>query len=355
VHVQRQAVRGTTVDHHRLVKCLVWDLDNALWNGILLENGEVSLREGAWDVVQTLDSRGILQSIASRNDEAHALANLRELGLDEYFLYPQINWNSKVESIRTIARSLDIGLDAIAFIDDDALEREEVRFSLPAVMSVDPLELTKLLGMPEFNPPFITEDSRRRRSMYLSDIERNKAQAAFVGPDQEFLATLEMRLSISRAQEDDLRRAEELTLRTNQLNTTGITYSYEELDRFRQSPRHDLLVADLKDKYGNHGKIGLALVERQEGVRTIKLLLMSCRVISRGVGTIILNYILARAKSDNVRLRAEFVPTGRNRIMHITFRFAGFREVGKEGNCLILEHDLRNVPLPPRYVSLSYT
>ena len=99
------------------------------------------------------------------------------------------------------------------------------------------------------NPRFITEDSKVRRLMYLSDIERNKQETEFVGPTEEFLASLGMELTISEAQEDDLQRAEELTVRTHQLNTTGYTYSYDELNFFRCSKEHLLLVASLIDRY----------------------------------------------------------------------------------------------------------
>ena len=101
------------------IKCIVWDLDNTLWNGTLLEGDDVRLRDRVRETLLELDSRGILHSIASRNHAGTALARLREFGLEEYFLYPQINWGSKAASIGVIAESLNIGLDAICFIDDD--------------------------------------------------------------------------------------------------------------------------------------------------------------------------------------------------------------------------------------------
>src|SRR5881296_3740569 len=89
------------------IKCVVWDLDNTLWEGVLLEDEQVVLRPQVPEIIKTLDSRGILQSIASRNDHAKAIDQLRAFGLDEYFLYPQINWNSKASSIQAIARSIN--------------------------------------------------------------------------------------------------------------------------------------------------------------------------------------------------------------------------------------------------------
>jgi len=335
-----------------MIKLVVWDLDETLWHGALLEDGSVRLREGVVEIVQTLDRRGILQSIASKNDHNHAMSRLRRFGLAEYFLYPQINWDSKAASLKTIASSINIGLDAVAFIDDQEFERDEVAFSLPEVNCIDPVEMDSLLERPDMNPRFITQDSRLRRLMYVSDLERKKAEEAFVGPREEFLATLKMDLQIGLADLEDLNRAEELTLRTSQLNTTGYTYSYEQLNEFRQSDRHQLLIASLTDRYGTYGKIGLALIECAAAQWTIKLLLASCRVMSKGVGTILINYIMRLAKEAKVRLRAEFAPNGRNRMMYVSYKFANFHEAARHGDLIIFENDLSRIQNFPPYVKV---
>ena len=337
------------------MKVVVWDLDDTLWDGTLLEDRAVTLRSGILEIIRTLDGRGILQSVASKNDHAAALAKLQEFGITEYLLYPQINWNSKAASVKTIASSLDVSLDAVAFIDDQIGEREEVAFWLPQVICLDSADVGELLERPEFKPRFVTEDSKARRLMYLSAIERRKAETEFAGRPEAFLATLGMELTIDRATPGDLERAEELTLRTNQFNTSGYTYSYEELDRFRQSPDHLLLIASLTDKYGSYGKIGLALVSRAGREWNIKLLLMSCRVISRGVGTILINCIMTLARDAGARLRAEFVANERNRMMFVSYKFANFREAERHGNLLVLENDLSRIQDIPPYVKVTGT
>lgn len=334
------------------IKCLVWDLDNTVWDGVLLEDPSVTLRPGVEETLRELDARGILHSIASRNDREMAMAKLTELGLADYFLYPQIHWNAKSASIAQIATDLNIGLDALAFIDDQPFEREEVAFSHPQVLCVDALALERVAAMPEMMPRFITEDSRLRRQMYQADIRRNRLEEEFEGPQEEFLAGLGMVFTIAPAREEDLKRAEELTVRTHQLNTTGYTYSYEELDEFRRSPNHLLLISSLEDRHGTYGKIGLALVECLSEVWTVKLLLMSCRVMSKGVGTIMMNHILTRARDAGVRVRAEFVSNGRNRMMRVTYSFAGFKEVGQEGEVAILENDLSQIQSLPPYLEV---
>jgi len=346
-----QEFSGKIVEESK-VKCLVWDLDNTLWDGTLLEGDNVKLKQNNVHIINTLDSRGILQSIASKNDHTKAMEKLHDLGLENYFLYPQISWNSKSHSIKRIADSFNIGIDSIAFIDDQPFELEEVKFTHPDVLCIDENNRGHLLDMPEMNPRFITEDSKIRRLMYLSDIERNKRESEFVGPTEEFLVSLGMVLTIAEAKEDDLQRAEELTVRTHQLNTTGYTYSYDELNFFRRSKEHLLLVATLVDKYGIYGKIGLVLIECGKECWNIKLLLMSCRVMSRGVGGVLITHIRNQAKNTGVRLQAEMISNDRNRMMYMTYKFSHFAEKKTEGDLVVFENDLTNIPEFPKYMKV---
>lgn len=337
----------------RKIKCVVWDLDNTVWDGILLESEQVYLKKGLIEAIQTLDARGILHSIASRNDPEKAMSQLRVFGIADYFLYPQIGWHSKVASLKEIAKAINIGIDTLAFVDDEPFERAEIACSLPEVLCLDPVEIARLSQMPEMQPVLITEDARLRRQMYRCDIQRRAAEEQYTGAQEDFLATLQMRFHLARAVEADLQRAEELTIRTHQLNTTGHTYSYDELKALSQSDSHLLLIASLEDRFGAYGKIGLALIHTQPQVWTIKLMLMSCRVISRGVGTILLNFIMREAQKTKAILRAELVHNDKNRMMHITYKFAGFKPAGSEGEIQVFETDLRNIQDVPSYVQLT--
>src|ERR1700753_494870 len=204
-------------DKCQSIKCVIWDLDNTIWDGVLLEDEQVVLRSGIREILQTLDRRGILLSIASKNNHELAMKKLTEFGLHEYFLYPQINWNAKASSVQAIAKSINIGLETLAFVDDQLFELEEVHFSVPAVLCINAEQSAQMLDMPEMMPRFITDDAQKRRQMYQSDIFRNQSEQEFIGTNEEFLATLQMVFSIAPAQEEDLRRAEELTVRTHQL------------------------------------------------------------------------------------------------------------------------------------------
>ena len=162
-----------------------------------------------------------------------------------------------------------------------------------------------------------------------------------------------MEFIIGQAMEEDLQRAEELTERTNQLNTTGQTFGYEELKGFIHSDDHMLLISELKDKYGSYGKIGLALIELNEEHWNLKLFLMSCRVMARGAGTVFLSHIMNEAKSAGKLLRANFKKTDRNRMMFVTFKFANFKVIETDENDLLtLENDLSFIQKIPPYIQV---
>ncbi len=319
-------------------KCVVWDLDNTIWDGVLTENENVTLKKGITDIIKELDRRGILQSIASKNNEEDAIKKLKEFGISEYFLYPEINWNPKSMSIKNIREKLNLGINTFAFVDDSDFERAEVSHALPEVLTVDAADYEKIPDMDCMNPEFITEDTINRRKMYMSDMQRKKEEAAFEGTSHEFLNTLDMELTIEKVTEADLQRAYELTVRTHQLNSTGYTYSYDELLEYINSDSHIFLIASLKDRFGDYGKIGLALVENTDAMR-IKLLLMSCRVMSRGVGSAFLIHLIRLAKKNNKELFADFLETDKNRVMYITYKLMGFEEEENEDGKILLKYD----------------
>jgi FkbH-like protein len=341
------------VTRDKKFKCVVWDLDNTLWQGILLEGAELSVPSHVSATLQELDQRGILQSIASKNDFDNAFKQLQKLKLDHYFIYPQINWGPKSQSIKKIAEAINIGIDTILFVDDQEFERDEVAADCPQVSVVDESQIFTLLLMPELMPRFITDESNSRRLMYQQDILRNQVEESFAGPKDEFLASLGMVFSVTRARPADLKRLEELVARTNQLNTTGRIYSYEELDYFSTHPDYELLTCSLTDKYGSYGKIGLALIEKKQDCWSIKSFLLSCRVMSRGVGKILLQVIVNRAGLASRRLLAEIVHNEKNRIMYMTYRFAGFKTIVKEGSSELLEQEFTQEYQFPDFVALD--
>lgn len=335
------------------VKCVVWDLDNTVWDGVLLEDTSVRLKPRIPEVLEALDRRGILHSIASRNDHDDAMAKLKEFGIADYFLYPEIRWDAKSVSLQKIKENINIGYDTILFLDDQPFERDEVASTHSEVWCLDSCHYLDLLDHPRLNPKYVTQDSGLRRRMYQDEIARTRERQEYVGPKESFLRQLNMEFEIAEAQESDLIRAEELTYRTNQLNATGDKYTVESLDAMRRDGRHKILICELTDKYGSYGKIGLALLELSGLTWKLKLMLFSCRVLSAGVGTVLLTYLRNTAKENGVRLVADFRDTGRNRMMRAAYMVAGFVEKERrEDGMVLLENDLKDVPPLPDHLKI---
>lgn len=334
------------------IKCVVWDLDNTLWNGVLIEDEQVTLRDNIKNIIDQLDHRGILQSISSKNNYTDAMNKLEEFGLKDYFLYPQISWNSKSQAVKEIISSLNIGANTIAFIDDQIFERDEVKNSIPEVTCFSADEIEDILDNELFVPDFITQDSMKRREMYIADYHRKEVEKTYQGPQEDFLASLKMKISIQNARDEDLDRVIELTERTNQLNTTGYTYSYEELKLMQDSDSHKLLIIGLDDKYGTYGKIGIILIDTSNEQWVLELFIMSCRVMSRGIGTILLNYIMNMAQTANKDLYAKFIPTDRNKMMQLTYNLAGFKKFEERKEYILMKNDLSRIQQIPKYVTL---
>jgi methoxymalonate biosynthesis protein len=310
------------------VKCLVWDLDQTLWHGVLLEDGDVRLADEVREVVLELDRRGVLQSVASRNDHEHAWERLEALGMADYFVLPQIGWGRKSDAVRSIADQLGFAHRTIAFIDDQPTERAEVAHHLPDVRCYPAEDAVKLTSLVEFTPATVTEDSRRRRTMYQAGFRRTAERTEFTGPDEEFLRTLDLRMGVRRAGEDDLVRVEELTLRTSQMNATGVHYSESDLRALLDDPDHEVLVVTLDDRFGPHGAVGIVLLAKHASTWHVKLLATSCRVVSFGAGAVLLRWLTDQAAFAGAHLTADFRPTDRNRMMEVAYRFAGFTDDG---------------------------
>lgn len=345
---------GVKRNVERRIKCVIWDLDNTLWEGVLTEGGGRKLRDGAEDTLRELDRRGILLSIVSHNDYDAAMKRLSEFGIADLFLAPQINWGPKSESVAKVIEDLNLKALNIAFIDDSEYQRDEVKHAHPDITVYDETEVASLPDYGELQVKFITEDSARRRIMYKADMERNSAHDSFDGTDEAFLKTLNMRLHITCVDEEQLKRVEELTVRTHQLNSTGYTYSYDELKSFIDSDKHEFLIAGLEDVYGDSGKVGLVLMEDAGEYYVLKLLIVSCRVMTRGVGGALLTHAIRVARKAGKPLRAEYLETEYNRIMYITYKLAGFDEISQTSDekGIVMEYSKEEIPKYPSYMTI---
>ena len=176
------------------------------------------LKENVIDTIKSLDERGIVQSISSKNDYEPAMAMLKKLGIDEYFLYPQINWNPKSDSLMNIVNNLNINIDTVAFIDDSDFERAQVSSVLPQVRVYKETDIPNLLKEDPFDV-MITTESKNRRAMYKAEEKRNQIKSSYSTNIEDFIKQCQLKINIfTPTTDEELLRCYELVLRTNQLN-----------------------------------------------------------------------------------------------------------------------------------------
>ncbi len=331
-------VKGKPVENSKpadKVKCLVWDLDNTLWDGILIESDENSLqlREGVSDMIKALDERGILQSVASKNDLDPAWQQLERLGMADYFLYPQIHWNAKSESMRQIAKDLNIGLDTLALIDDSAFERQQVTAMCPQVRTYDISELESLLEKPEFTV-VVTEESRSRRAMYKAEEKRNQAMISGNTDTISFLKQCHLCIYLFVPKtEEEILRCYELVARTNQLNMSGKKYTQEEFYAVLNRPDHRNFAFRCKDDFGSYGIVGYGQYKVEDGKLIFTEFAMSCRVAGKYVESALFSVLLEKENCETGIF--EVHKTKKNSLLRRTLEEIGFSVISEDEKCVI--------------------
>jgi len=285
--IDGQKASGTV----RKYKCVVWDLDNTIWSGTLVEDGadNLVLKPGITHVIKELDQRGILHSIASKNNHDEAIRVLKKFGLEKYFLYPQISWQPKSKAVRQIAADINIGIDSLLLMDDSEFERAQVKSACPEVRTVDAGHYSELPEWKEFQI-VPTEDSRQRREMYLSQIVRERIYADFEEEYIDFLKQCDITLRVKTMKSDNLQRVHELTQRTNQMNFSGNRYELEQLEKMINKKNISAIVLDCRDKFGNYGTVGFCVIDNRRPI--MNDLMFSCRIQSKRVEHAFLSYIL---------------------------------------------------------------
>lgn len=334
-------------------KCLVWDLDNTLWDGTLIEDGpdQIRVRQDVIEVIKETDRRGILHSIASKNNHDDAFRVLQRYGLDEYFLYPQINWLPKSDSIARIAKLLNIGADSIAFVDDQPFEREEVRSAMPQVALIDAAESATIPSRRECLVP-VTEESRQRRVMYRLQEQRDTILKTHNGDYTGFLKECNIRLDVEPLSDANLERVYELAQRTNQMNFSGNRYPREQLAEMIALTSRDTHVIRCADRFGSYGIVGFAVVDPAEP-RLLDLM-FSCRVQSKRVEHAFLSFLLKRfVETESLDFYANYRRTPKNAPSGGVFEEMGFDVVDQsDGMTSLVFRRSRAVP-DDRIISMS--
>jgi len=314
------------------VKCVVWDIDNTLLTGVYLEAGD---RPPAADpvlaaVLAELGGRGILHALASKNPPAAAEHTATVTGWQ--FAATECGWGRKSDALTSIAGTLGIGVDALAFVDDDPVERAEVASALPQVLVLTPAEAAEAAGWPEFSPPVVTAEARRRGQAYAERRQRQAAQRSFGGTRDEFLRSVGTDVGIARASQADLPRLAELAVRTRQFNSAAGQRLAGEAPQdwftgLLADPATDVLTVRLRDSFGDDGMVGACVVARGDPAAwTVRLLMISCRAMGRGVAEALLAWLARRAASHGARaLRVPCTIDERNLPLRLALAGTGFR------------------------------
>lgn len=326
-------------------KCIVWDLDNTLWDGVLIENGpgKIRVRQEVVDVIKQMDQRGILHSIASKNNYDDAMAVLRSWELDEYFLYPQIDWHPKSQSIAQIAKLLNIGIEAVAFVDDQEFELEEVKAALPQVTIIGALDSADLPNRPECEVP-VTAESKTRRLMYREQERRESERESYGGDYLQFLKGCNMEVDITPLGDANLRRVYELAQRTNQLNYSGNRYPESKLSEMMGTGFLETYVIECRDRFGSYGIVGFAVVDTRAPL--LLDLMFSCRIQGKRVEHAILSFLLKRFVSHKkLDFHANYRKTPKNAPAGRVFEEMGFELVAENDGVsdFVFRHD-REIP-----------
>ena len=322
-----------------MIKCVVWDIDNTLLAGTYLESGAQlpGPDPELLGVLRELDHRGIVNALASKNPPAAAEYVATVTGVP--FAAAECGWGRKSDAVRRIIDDLGLGADAVAFVDDDLLERAEVAAALPEVLVLLPEDAVDAPSWPEFSPAVITAEGRRRGEMYAQRRRRQEEARAFGGSRDDFLRHAGTQVLIARAGLDDLPRLHELSVRTHQFNSAGAPVGEDELASLHGSAGHRLVAVRLRDRFGDDGIVGGALIDRGEandsGVPpdagaarswTVSLLMMSCRALGRGVLDALLAALCQQAVADGAaELRIPCLVTERNVPLRLALTAAGFR------------------------------
>jgi FkbH-like protein len=315
----------------KILKALVVDLDNTLWGGVVGEEGFAGITLGAeypgaaYQALQRamldLMRRGILLAICSKNNPDDAMEVLEKhsemLLRPQHFAASRINWNDKAQSLREIASELNIGVDSLAFLDDNPVEREQVRASLPEVtvieLPADPfLYAASVRECPGFERLSLSSEDQERTALYARERERAKGEESFQSKE-DFFRFLEQKVEIAPLCSETLARVAQLTHKTNQFNLTTRRYSEQQLLAMSARAGWQVLCIRVRDRFGDQGLVGVSITRDEGRTCEIDTFLLSCRVIGRTVETALLSNLAKSASERGCgRLTGYFVPTKKN-------------------------------------------
>ena len=313
-------------------KCIVLDLDNTLWGGIIGEDEFDGIELGHTPngkafvefqkILLSLWNQGVILAINSKNNFDDAMKVIKEhpnqILREKNFASIKINWNDKAENLKQIADEINIGLNSIVFFDDDKLNQERIKKEFPEVLTPelpnDPSQFVPILeDLNDFNVFQRTIEDKKRGEMYSQQRERKDLERNISNID-DFLKELDIKVKLKKSNEFLIPRISQLTLKTNQFNLTTRRYHEEEIRTFSNDITFSVGCAQVLDKFGDNGITGVYIIKKSEKFWLIDTFLLSCRILGRGVENAILSQILIDAKKNGIEeIRAEFIPTQKNK------------------------------------------
>jgi FkbH-like protein len=338
IHSIIQAISG------RFIKCVILDLDNTLWGGVIGDDGIEGIQIGGLGIgkaytelqrwLRQLKNRGILLVVCSKNTEAIAKEPFEqhpemELGLNDFALFIA-NWENKADNIRHIKDVLQISFDSMVLIDDNPFEREMVRTALPELIIPDLPEdpanyLIYLRQLNLFETASHTEEDSARTKQYQEEVKRVSFKKSFTG-EADFLASLNMLARVESFTNFSIPRIAQLSQRSNQFNLRTVRYTESDIQKIAVSGKYCTLSFTLNDKFGDHGLICAIILQKQEKETLfIDTWIMSCRVLKRGVEQFVLNTIVDLARTAGFkRIIGQYLPTAKNGIVKNLYHDFGF-------------------------------
>jgi FkbH-like protein len=338
----------------KIKKCLILDLDNTLWGGIIGDDGLENIQIGNLGIGETftkwqhwikqLQERGIILAVCSKNDERIAMEPFEKhndmvLRLADIAVFVA-NWDNKADNVRHIQSVLNIGFDSMVFVDDNPAERKMVRDNLPEVtvpeLPEDPAEyLSFLQQLNLFETASITEEDGDRTRQYQEESKRVSKKKSFVNED-EFLQSLDMIGKCGPFSKMDVPRIAQLTQRSNQFNLRTIRYTDEDISRIASSSGYETISFKLSDTFGDYGLVSIIILEKRKDEMFIDTWIMSCRVLKRGLEQMVINEIVSLAKKNGLnKISAEYIPTSKNGMVKEHYTGLGFKSTGETNKWML--------------------
>jgi FkbH-like protein len=355
VHAVIQSITGT------FKKCLILDLDNTTWGGIIGDDGMQGIKVGHLGVgkafselqmwAKQLKNRGIILAVCSKNTESIAKEPFEShpdmvLRLDDIAVFVA-NWENKVNNIRHIQSVLNIGFDSMVFLDDNPFERAMVQEGIPQLtvpnLPEDAVEyLGYLRGLNLFETASFTEEDAERTQKYIEEGKRVVFQRSFENEGQ-FLESLDMLSEVASFTPFTIPRVAQLTQRSNQFNLRTKRYTEAEVQQMADSNMYYTFSLTLEDKFGDHGLISALILEAQGDALFIDTWIMSCRVLKRGMEKFTLFSIAAKARKHGFKkLVGEYLPTAKNGIVEDHYAQLGFKAVDGKWILDLEENEVEN-------------